>query len=459
MRNNRLLIDSLYILIFPTIFLAFWLTVVYIDYKKRYESIFSYPIKSNFDICEYFDSKKAIGPLCIDICIEGKIKNTKTYLNNRYSLISYNNYVSSFVCLLNDKNDEIKLIIDLAEIKIIILDKIRNYLNYLTDIDNKIDYMVNLADVNKDNEINLLEANNLLWLINNRQSFYMLILTGKNYIPSIKRYCGSCIETDEIINFITLKEEIQQEHFLSYISNDKTLLPKWLNRCKISLGILEFYIDISSFNPNDELGYDSLYLCSQIEISFGYTFEIEAKLIDFENLISIKQLENKLENKYCKFDSDCSYNTQCSTKCDIKTKKCTSKLNKLQIIDFCEFLKRYLYDVNDLKKSLQSIIQRCLKLKLFDFNKEILFKKLEMPVSFENLQLYSIQSNYWNISIEYTNIINDLKTILWKWSRTVKDPIITKKKNNVSTKLQSLKESRLTTFSYKTKMKFYKKKF
>ena len=131
----------------------------------------------------------------------------------------------------------------------------------------------------------------------------------------------------------------------------------------------------------------------------------------------------------------------------------------MQIIDFCEFLKRYLYDVNDLKKSLQSIIQRCLKLKLFDFNKEILFKKLEMPVSFENLQLYSIQSNYWNISIEYTNIINDLKTILWKWSRTVKDPIITKKKNNVSTKLQSLKESRLTTFSYKTKMKFYKKKF
>jgi hypothetical protein len=418
MKNNRILIN--FILVY--IFITFWFTWIYIEYKKQNETSTN---KTNFDICEYFDNKKAAGQFCFDLCIEKIInKNTKAYLNNRYHLINYlsqsKNYVSSLICFSNDKYDEIKLTIDMAEFKIILLDKASNYLNCLPDIDNKIDYMIQLADVNKNKLIDLLEANNLLSLINNRQSFYMIILAGKNYIPRIKRYCGSCIETDEIINFVTLKEEINQENLLSYILKNDTL-PKWLNRCKISLGILEFYMDIASFNPNDELGYDSLYLCSQIEISFGYTTDIESKLIDFENLISIKQLENKLENKYCKNDSDCSYNSQCITKCNLNAKKCSSKLNKLQIIDFCEFLKRYLYDVNHLKMSLEPIILRCLKLKLFDFDKKILFKKLEMPVSYKNLKLFSIQSNYWNISFEYTNVVNDLKSVLWKWTQKLND--------------------------------------
>jgi len=422
MKYNRILINSILVYIFIT----FWFTWIYLEYTKQNETSTN---KTNFDICEYFDNKKAAGQFCYDLCIEKIInKNTKAYLNNRYHLINYlsqsKNYKSSLICLSNDKYDEIKLTIEMAEFKIILLDKASNYLNYLPDIDNKIDYMIELADVNKNKLIDLLEANNLLWLINNRQSFYMIILAGKNYIPSIKRYCGSCIETDEIINFVTLREEINQENLLFYILKNDTL-PKWLNRCKISLGILEFYMDIASFNPNDELGYDSLYLCSQIEISFGYTTDIEAKLIDFENLISIKQLENKLENKYCKNDSDCSYNSQCKTKCNLKTKKCSSKLNKLQLIDFCEFLKRYLYDVNHLKMSLEPIIIRCLKLKLFDFDKKILLKKLEMPVSYKNLKLFSIQSNYWNISFEYTNVVNDLKSVLWKWTQKLKDSKIT----------------------------------
>ena len=71
--------------------------------------------------------------------------------------------------------------------------------------------------------------------------------------------------------------------------------------------------------------------------------------------------------------------------------------------------------------SLEPIILRCLKLKLFDFDKKILFKKLEMPVSYKNLKLFSIQSNYWNISFEYTNVVNDLKSVLWKWTQKLND--------------------------------------
>jgi hypothetical protein len=95
--------------------------------------------------------------------------------------------------------------------------------------------------------------------------------SGKTYIPRIKRFCGGCIETDEIMNKITLKPDIQAAPIFSLIFSESTM-PDWPHRLVISYGILEFFVDLVSLNPNNELSEESLYLCSPIETSFGYTY-------------------------------------------------------------------------------------------------------------------------------------------------------------------------------------------
>ena len=151
---------------------------------------------------------------------------------------------------------------------------------------------------------------------------------------------------------------------------------------------------------------------------FEFKIEFEAKLIDFDHLISSKQLNDQLVNRRCSSDSDCQYNHLCTTKCNLKTKRCTLQLNNLQIINYCRFVERYLFDSDEFKKNMQPIIQRCLTIKSFDddqfmsSNKSVMYLKNEMPIRFNNLKTHIAQSQYWKLSTDYTNIINELQSSL-----------------------------------------------
>jgi len=124
--------------------------------------------------------------------------------------------------------------------------------------------------------------------------------------------------------------------------NFKWFMPNWNYRCKISIGILEFFLDNVSFNPNDEFGDESLYLCSSIEQSFASTFINEAKLINYDKIINGRDLRELLADRTCYGDEDCIYTKQCQSRCDQKTNKCTSELVKPQLTYFCSFLRDYL---------------------------------------------------------------------------------------------------------------------
>lgn len=448
-RNQRkLLLDSFIILIFPAIFLTLWLFIILASEK---------PIETqtpwlNTQICDQVKKRQATGPLCIDICIAKTIKiPDKSYLINRYYLVQAKNYIKTITCI-NEKrvySNEIKEKIDIFQLDHLILDKISVYLDYLPNIDAKLKHLKHFSDVNKDGLITLTEATNLLWLLSDKNILFMLILSDKNYVSKIERFCGGCIETDEIINKILLKKGVDAPPLLSFIFSESST-PEWLHRCRISYGILEFYIDMASFNLNDELGYDSLYLCSPIVHSFGYSFENEAKLIDFDNLISSKQLKEKLNDKYCLNDLDCRYNKYCNTKCDLKTHKCTSILNRLQIIDYCEFIAIYLFDNKDFKLLLSPVVKRCLKLKTFnEFQNGVMYLKNDLPIMYDNFKVFFVQSSYWNMSFEYTNVINDLKTNIWLWAKNVKDPNRAVLKNN--TKTSKLFDLPKTTQNFKFK--------
>ncbi len=195
------------------------------------------------------------------------------------------------------------------------------------------------------------------------------------------------------------------------------------------MGILEFFTEASQFNPNDEFGPDSIYLCSPIQDSFGYTFFFETKLTNYENLLSGNDLTKKLENVHCQTNSDCFYTTECTTKCI--QNKCSHYLTKPQLVDFCSFVKLFLIDLNDVLKKLEPILDKCLKLETnFIQDKSILFSKNQLLSNFEEYDKFLQLENYWNKSVDYSTTIENLRSSLWNMIRFVDDP---KKKTNKKT--------------------------
>jgi len=202
---------------------------------------------------------------------------------------------------------------------------------------------------------------------------------------------------------------------------------KWDYKCKIALGILEFFLDAISFNPNDEFGKESLYLCAPIESSFGFTFFNEAKLIEYENLFTGKELEEKLSERKCTMDADCVYTKQCSTKCNTTTQRCTYQLVQPQIIDICRFIKENLVTESN-KQSFMPLIDKCEQLKPVYLSPDIAYTKIEMPLSYEKHKIFLEQSTYWNSSREYAEVSGDLHALMFDFIRLSKDPVKPKKK-------------------------------
>lgn len=44
-------------------------------------------------------------------------------------------------------------------------------------------------------------------LLNNRATFYMLVLEGQSYVPRIKNLCGTLVELEEIKNHLRQPKE------------------------------------------------------------------------------------------------------------------------------------------------------------------------------------------------------------------------------------------------------------
>lgn len=195
---------------------------------------------------------------------------------------------------------------------------------------------------------------------------------------------------------------------------------------------MEFYLDSVSFNPNEEFGPESLYLCSSVQSSFGYTFFNEAKLINYDHLTNGRELNQILENRFCQTDLDCTYTLECMTKCDLNTNKCSYELSTPQIHHFCKFLNEFFANNLNITEQLNPLIERCLNLKTFSLDQKLLFKREEMPLSFKEHRAYLEKRSYWNSSQEYSLVTQELHSKLWEWVRLAKDPVKPRKNNQKS---------------------------
>ena len=185
-------------------------------------------------------------------------------------------------------------------------------------------------------------------------------------------------------------------------------------KCKLAIGIMEFFLDAVSFNANHEFGDDSLYLCSPIEYSFGYTPLNDVKLLNYDQIFTGKQLQALLSTRFCKSDSDCVYNEQCGTQCDNITNTCTFYLVKPQIVDFCLYLNRF---INSDKADFKLALEKCLELNTLKEEGDVLFKNNLMPVDAHENETHQARSRYWADAGKYVEITNEIYSLLWQKAR------------------------------------------
>lgn len=388
------------------------------------------------EICDKVSANQLSGILCTDLCSAETFKipdcfDDKMYSSNFYKYYNVKPIESTYVCpVIDPKVKFIEEQITYADLEYILTKKIAERLHHSLSVEKVVSRILGMVDVNSDGKINLAEANNLWLMLNNKHTFYMLVLEGKSYIPEIKDFCGSFVEIEQILNQVTLINKKSDSLIDSVFPiNFKWFIPDWNYRCKISIGILEFFLDSVSFNPNDEFGDDSLYLCSPIEHSFASTFLNDAKLVNYDEVMNGRDLRELLAEQTCYSDDDCIYTKQCQTRCDTRTNLCTSELVKPQIAYFCSFLRDYLFDNVNVTATLKPLIESCEKLKPIGKYASSMYIKNERPMSFEHHQVFMKQLNYWNSSNEYALVTNQLMNTLWEYVKLTKDPQKKKKVN------------------------------
>lgn len=389
------------------------------------------------EICEQVANNKMSGNLCTDLCFDETFKipdcpDNRLYAGDHYKYYNMKPIESSYVC--PSINSKVKLIeeqITYADLEYILTKKIGDRLHHPLSVQMVVSRVLKMVDVNHDGKIDLTEANNLWLLLNNKHTFYMLVLENKSYIPEIKDFCGSFVEIEQILNQVILinKKTDSLINSVFPMKNFQWFMLDWNYRCKISIGILEFFLDSVSFNPNDEFGDDSLYLCSPIEHSFASTFLNEAKLVNYDEVMNGRDLRELLAEQTCYSDEDCIYTKQCQTRCDIKTNLCTSELVKPQVAYFCTFLRDYLLDNTNVTETLEPLIERCEKLESFGKYSNSMYIKNERPMNYEHHKIFVKQLNYWNNSNEYALVTNKLMNTLWEYIKLAKDPQKKKKVN------------------------------
>jgi hypothetical protein len=278
-----------------------------------------------------------------------------------------------------------------------------------------------------------------IWsLLQRKDVFYMILLEQKSYVPELIGFCGDLIKIEEVrgninhypedsklFNFF-LSSSIKSLHYVCQFKAPFQKQKVWprLYKIKISLGILEFFIDSPSFNPNEEFGPDSLYLCSPIRESFGYSFILDAKLLKYDHLYTGRELAELMNKKSCTNDFDCVFTNDCITKCI--DNKCSSQLIRPQLVNYCLFLENYLNDTHLYRnQNFRDLINQCIKLDSISIDLDVVSKakSINFLFNFEELKLNAQREVSWNKIIEYSMLTDRLKEILWKEIKLVDHPI------------------------------------
>lgn len=84
----------------------------------------------------------------------------------------------------------------------------------------------------------------------------------------------------------------------------------WFRKVKIVIGFLEFVEDVFyGF-------YGNFFMCDISVKNLGYNDKYDLKMVDMRKIVLEINLKEFIKDRYCEFDLDCVYGTDCRISCD-----------------------------------------------------------------------------------------------------------------------------------------------
>ncbi|XP_046370371.2 divergent protein kinase domain 1A-like [Haliotis rufescens] len=243
------------------------------------------------------------------------------------------------------------------------------------------DKLLLYADFNEDGKLSLAEAQSLWRLIHIQEFLLLYIFQKSSTFPNINGTCGHFYGFQHTP--IPRLYDKQPNSWLSklFTNSYKWEFPRWAKRARVTLGIVEFSMDIY-----EEQGTKFL-MCDISPVNFGITFDYEAMLTGTKDIASAYSIGTLLQNRTCYSDSDCVYSRHCRSMCDRKG-RCSGEITHPTLWFVCDIIRDYL---------------------LFDAPKHLYYelKRLLSKCSF-----LSMKGD--NPDLKHAVVYHDLKSFLWK---------------------------------------------
>ncbi|XP_036367642.1 divergent protein kinase domain 1A isoform X2 [Octopus sinensis] len=239
--------------------------------------------------------------------------------------------------------------------------------------------ILNFGDFNSNGLLTYGEARSLWSLLQHREFLLLLLFQDNDTFPRINGTCGSIYAVEHVANnkLFNMKSNSWLSIFLSDAYHWQ--FPVWKKRAKMSIGMIEFMMDI--FEKNGV----NYYMCNILPTSFGYTPRYDIKIIDILSVVSKHHLKTEMSNRSCYTDDDCTFSHNCKTQCNQELRKCSSDLVVPNLKILCDLLMDYLmYGApNHITVDLERLLHQCQSLDNRQFSAE-----MDHAVLLNDLQLF-----------------------------------------------------------------------
>lgn len=237
---------------------------------------------------------------------------------------------------------------------------------------------LSLGDSDNDGIVTAPEVRSLVPLLRQQEPFMLIALNNSKQTADFHGYCGGLYATEKLpfivsdvfgtqwnfddLNIVPDTFEPFQEmvkNLIAKIFDAASSIPYFskivVNIPTITLnGILDAFFDLRMPNRKKQFEYFHSLLDSVMDLSsnpygmlqscdmhlgnFGIANNSVVKVIDFDAVFPVHYLRHVLEQKECVSDADCWFGTKddCQSSCDTATKKCTSRMQKQDLIHICE---------------------------------------------------------------------------------------------------------------------------
>ena len=232
--------------------------------------------------------------------------------------------------------------------------------------------------------MSLAEAKSIWSLLQIKDFFMHFIFSDTSHVPQILGTCGDTyfLQNVAYTKLYATKDETSLIHWV-FPNLHHIWWPDWAARVKLCMGLLEFNVEAYQHKTDGEF-----YLCNITVDNLGYTENYEPKFVDLSQVVPKKQVRTAMQVTSCNADEDCAYTSQCVTKCNLTSRKCTDDLVRPSLFYLCQLIRPFILTdaPRVIRGDLLHLFSRCSKL----------------------------QGYMRDLALQHSLVYTDLRSLLWR---------------------------------------------